>query len=443
MSNLHTGRLGKCGMKYESTWSTFVTADRVLRILSESIKPEVGKANDDALIGENFTTDRVKVSENYSGGVEMKAHPEELGPLFYWTLGNQAAVTDPVDAYAFITYTGSENYWRLTKSAGNLTSETSSDGSSWSADNNFGTTGVLDLTNASYDTVAEMVTEIDGYSDYIASYKGKAAADSSSMDDFAATNGKEAGDFAQMIIMRSKDATSTTAKLHAITPANASTKLPSASLSIDRTVGTNQVYGYTGTKVASATFNVSANDLAAVSLTVSAKDEETGKTDLAITTPTNKAIPGATICMWINGIHQDEVKDFNLGINSNITQDNVLCSYNIIEQIRQSGEITFSATMNMDTTTTTGNYQFRAANFIADKPVEIVIYIQGTNNADTVNSIPFSGLIRINRLDLDDFAENLSGPDIITIPLSGVAINSTAYEHIEIEVTDDETTTYS
>jgi hypothetical protein len=263
------------------------------------------------------------------------------------------------------------------------------------------------------------------------------------MDDFAATNGKEAGDFSQLIVMRSKDSGSTTAKLHALTPATASTKLPSASVSIDRTIGTDQVYGYTGTKVASATFSVSAADLASVSLNVTAKDEETGKTDLALTTPTEKAVAGAKMCIWINGIHQDEVKDFNLGINSNITQDNVLCSYNIIEQIRQSGEITFSATMNMDTTTTTGNYQFRAANFIADKPVEIVIYWEGVDYADDANSIPFSGLVRINKLDLDDFAENLAGPDIITIPLSGIAVNSTAFEHIEIEVTDDETTTYA
>lgn len=443
MSTNHKGRDGKAALKFETTWGTGVTADRPIRLMSESIKPEYTKVTDEALISEVFTTQRVKVAENYGGSVELAAHPEESGPLMYWTLGAQSAVAGATQAYVMITYTGSENYWRLTKSGNDITSETSSDGSSWSADSNFGTAGVIDIS-AVGTTATALATEIDGYSDYISTYKGYSGAVSTLIADFAATNGKEAGDFQRMFALRYVDATSTTTKNHTITSAAATVSLPSTSLVVDRTKTGNESYRYTGTKVASANIAVSAADMMKYSLTVTCKDEDTGQTYPALTIPTNRPNVAPKICVWINGIKQDECKDFTIGINSNLTQDNVLCSYTIIEQIRQAGEITFSGTFNLDDTATTGNAWIRGDAYKADKPVEVVIYIEAPDYADETNNIYFSTLIRMNKVDLDDAAEALEGPGIITVPISGVVVdNSNGYSHIEMDITDDETTTYA
>jgi hypothetical protein len=441
MSTQKSGRTGKACYKFETTWATAVTPDRAMRLLSEGVKLEINKGADDSLIAEILSTQRTKLAELCQGPIDLKTHPEELGPIAYWALGTQSAASDPADAIIIVSYTGSENYARVTKSGTDMTFETSSDGSSWSVDTNVGVAGVIDLTAAAYDTASELATYLDGLSDYHSDYIGYDDADTSNIADFTATETRSNAQFRQALILNCVVA-STTAKLHTITPLDATGTLPSCTVMFDRNLGTDESVRYVGTKIASFTMAVSAADFASTSLTVTAKDEDTGQTYPAITIPDDKAYVAAKICMWINGVKMGTVKDFSLALNSNLTADNVLCSYNIIEQIRQNAELTISGNMNLDTTSGTGNWQFRPE-YINDREVEIIIGMESTEYADSTNNVLFSSVIRLNKVDLDDFNTNLAGPGVMTVPFSGLVVNSDDYDHIVWQIVDDNTTTYA
>jgi len=125
------------------------------------------RAEDPAITGENMAVGEYFMADSVGGGIPLAVRPcAGIGKLLKSCLGTEATPVQ-VAACIRIRYKGTEASCKL---VANTTADTlaSSIGDKGSeiADNNFGTSGSIDLTALDTDTVGELVTEIDGYTDY-------------------------------------------------------------------------------------------------------------------------------------------------------------------------------------------------------------------------------------------------------------------------------------
>jgi hypothetical protein len=432
----NTGRLGKVGMKKEATYGTYIEADIPLRVTTFSVDRKIEHTEDPALIGEVFPTDLVKVGDRIEGSVEAMAHPEEIGLYLHMAMGEEAAVANPAQGYLFITYTGSEDYADIVVSSNSLTASVGDDVGTKAADTNFNTTGTIDLTTGSFDTLAEVATAINGYTGWQASYKGLASADTSQIADLAAYKLKEAGVYVRTAILECT-VVSTAAKKHAITPADADANLPSYSFMEDLTLGTGEALAYTGMKSTGITLSASAGDLVKLSNSLKGYTEEASKTYPALTIPTYTAYKAANTTVYINGTAFTVAKDFSLNLNPNLDDSKVLGSYYNQEPIRQANTAEISGNLFLNTTT----WGYRS-NYTEGDKVEVLIYMETEAYADTGNTVVFATLIRLNQVILTQYASSLNTPDRLTIAFAGSAVNSANHDTVEISVVDDATSTY-
>jgi len=125
------------------------------------------KIEDPVITGNNMTKGEITVAKNVSGDLQLSPRCcGGFGQILNGALGQEDSPTQ-IAACIRIRYTGAEASCDIAAntSSDELTSDTGAKGSE-SGDANFGTAGVIDLTDLGTDTVAELVTEIDGYSDY-------------------------------------------------------------------------------------------------------------------------------------------------------------------------------------------------------------------------------------------------------------------------------------
>jgi hypothetical protein len=445
MSSPRTGRLGYSHIKKESVWGTYLTPDLQFRIISESLNRAVEHTEDPALVGEIYTTEMIKTADGANGTMEATAHGNEMGPLYHGVLGGESAVSDPSEAFIVISYNGSANYARLTMTSGSLLAEDSPDGSSWSPDTNFNTTGTIDTSTAPFDTALELATAIAGYTGYDAKIFGKSASASTNIADFAATQLKADSQKVGAFVIKYQVSASTTAKTHTLFPADADTLLPSYTVQVNRTLGTDKSVAFTGCKFSSISTSVSAKDLAKLSASLTSKGEIEDQTDIASSPPNVQAMTASNTQILVidsggNQVDMEEVKDLSYVINSNIDENRVIGDLEIKEQIRQNATIEINYTANNIST----QYALRS-DYTADNAVETFIYMESNTNADTDNSIPFSILVRLPRIKYSDFNSPLSTPDRLVITAAGKTEkpqNDVYTNHIEILVTDDELTAY-
>lgn len=439
--SIHTGRNGDIVFKKESSWGSYVAGDVMMRAATESLERKVEHEEDPALVKESFTTDMIKISDGASGGIELKLHPDVTGILLKGALGGEDSVGSPVNGYIIINYTGSIAYARLTISTNIMTAETSIDGTTWINSVTFNSGNTIDLTNASFDTLAELATAIDGYADWTAQYFGLSSAATNTIGNLSATKMKVNGSKVGAVVLTTKVAGSTAAKVHTLYPSDTSTNLPSYSFTVNRTAGTNKSLGYVGSKINSLTLQISAKTLVSASLAISCKAEEVDKNDISLTVPTLTAFKAANTSVMLDDLLLDELKDFTLTLSNNVDETGVVGSDYIVEQIRQGATLEVSFTCNM-----TDNIYAQRSKYIADTPVEMIIYMKSDDYCDSTNQIPYSMLIRLNRVKLKQFSAPLSGPDRITITGSGTVVKPTGTgqvtEHMYSYVTDNLLSTY-
>lgn len=439
----NTGRLGSIVFKKETTWGTYVSGDVQLRASTESMNRAVEYAEDAALVGQLYTTDMIKVADGAAGSFEAAMHPDTIGIVLHGVLGGESAVTDPKQAYLIISYTGTSDYARLTKSTNTLTAELSSDGTSYSGDSNFGTSGDLDLSAAGNDTLTELQAVIAGYTGWDAVLCGDGSTASTDVPDFSATLLRSADEIVGAFLFAPTNTSATGAKTHTIYPAAATATLPSYSVTVNRTLGTNKSVGFVGTKFNSVTMTNAAKDLCKISIAATCKEEQEDKTDISLTVPDVQAY--TTPKMKIVMVESDgslteftEARDFSLTINANIDATNVIGSYNIVEQIRQNATMEISMTANTSSTT----YAPRS-NFTAGTHVGLFIFWQG--NEETSDGDDYSVMCRIPDIQLTDYNSPLSTPDRLTLSITGTIVkpkNTVYTNHIQFFVVDSDTTTY-
>lgn len=134
-----------------------------------SIDSKFEKAEDPAIIGRNMAAGSYLVSIDNGGAIPLTPRPcGGFGKILRSVMGT-AETPVQVGGCIKIKYTGSEASAKITvsNSADTIVAEIGDLGDE-TGDATFGTSGVLDLTDTATDTLAELVSVIDGYTNYSA-----------------------------------------------------------------------------------------------------------------------------------------------------------------------------------------------------------------------------------------------------------------------------------
>lgn len=441
MSCGRTGRLGNVSFKKEASWGTYLTPDINLRIMSESLNRAIEHGTDDSLIGSIYPDEYIKVKDGAAGSLDGNMHGDTIGPLMHGVTGVDS-VSDPISGFIIVNYNGSSNYARLTLTGTNLLAEDSTDGSSWSADTNFGTGGTLDISTTT--TITDLNTVIDGYSGWSSTIFGDGAILTSNIGTFTATNVFENGENAGGKMIAAEFSGSTTAKTHTLSPAGAGECLPSYTFLINRVLGTDKSVGFVGSKFSSISVSSEAGDLCKISVAVDCKEELEDQTDVTLATPDVQAFVTPKVKLLLvrsdgSQVDFDEVSSHSITINTNVDDNRNIGTYTKNEQVRQASEIEISFTANNTAT----QYGVRP-DYSDDKEVELYAYYESTTDVDTTNAIPYSMLIRLNAVKLTNYNSPLSTGDRLTIDAAGKAQKpkGTNTNHVDVMVTDNITSTY-
>ena len=152
----------------ETTAGTAVSLTHVLPIRERpGFRDQAEKMEDPAITGVNMVIAEYLAARNLSGPLPLSPRPcAGFGKLLNSLLGQESTPAQ-IGAIMRIRYGGSEDSAKISAStsADTLTSEVGDLGSE-SGDTNFGTSGVIDLTDTATDTVSELVSVIDAYDDY-------------------------------------------------------------------------------------------------------------------------------------------------------------------------------------------------------------------------------------------------------------------------------------
>lgn len=153
----------------ETTAGTAVARTAVIPIRGmPTLRKTANKEVDPVIAGRNMDAGAFSTSYPVGGSLPLTPRPSAgLGMLLNAWLGQEQASPDQIAACIRIRYTGSEASAKISadSTGDTLTSEVGDKGSE-TGDTNFGTSGDIDLTALSTDTVGELVSTINGYSDY-------------------------------------------------------------------------------------------------------------------------------------------------------------------------------------------------------------------------------------------------------------------------------------
>lgn len=154
----------------ETTPGTAVSRTAVLPISGmPTVTKKPNKAVDPAIVGANMDAGQYLLSYDVSGNIPLAIRPVPGIGMMLNSLQGDEETPVQVGACIRLMYTGSEASCKIEPdaSAGAETLDSSiGDKGSETGDTNFGTAGSIDLTDTSFDTVGELMTAINGYSDY-------------------------------------------------------------------------------------------------------------------------------------------------------------------------------------------------------------------------------------------------------------------------------------
>jgi hypothetical protein len=437
------------GYKKQTTYTAFVTPDAYYRANTESFLPKYDIVNDDTLIANQLSAGQWCVGVSVEGSLEGPAFPDQLGKAFVGVLGGESAVADPTMAYLLVSYNGVSLYARLTKATGTLTAELSANGSAWSVDANFGTAGVIDLTAAEYDTLAELQAAIAGYTGYDCILCGSGATLSSTLVNFTATNlmTNDVNQGAYALI--AANAAATDCKKHTLNPAASNAELPAWSFVVNRGLGTDKSFYFTGMTEKSFALNLGAKDVDKLTLSLVGRVEAVDQTDISIAVPTVKPYIVANCKIVVedstgNLTELTELKSLNITIDPALDDNRVIGDLSPAQPTRQQGKFELAITANA----TTAQYAL-ISNYKGDNyngiPISIYIYGKTDEYANATQLVPYSFFIRIPTFIFKDFSAPTSNKDryVISMPGSVFKSRSTVYSNnFYCYVVDKLTATY-
>jgi hypothetical protein len=178
----------------ETTAGTAVSRTAVIPIRGmPTLRKSANKQVDPVIAGRNMDAAEFSTAYPVGGSIPLSPRPAAgFGMLLNAWLGQEQASPDQIAACIRIRYTGSEASCKISASASGDTIDSDvGDKGSETGDTNFGTSGSIDLTAASTDTVGELVSTIDGYTDYEAeTLFGDTSTDAAEILDITSAQGK-------------------------------------------------------------------------------------------------------------------------------------------------------------------------------------------------------------------------------------------------------------
>ncbi len=426
--------------KKETTEGVFVAPSQSHHFVSEGMKYTPQSIEDPSNIGTLFTSDMIKAGYNVEGSVEMKAHPYFIGDALFFTLGKSNTPVNPAQAFLIIWYTGSANYARIRKTATDLIAETSADGTTWTGDAAFGTAGTYSLGTS---LLSEIVTAINAFAGYKAKYVGYASSPVTNLANWAdvviKSNGVKCGACIQPYLV-----TSTIAKCHSIYADNSAlVDIPSFSMAIDRNFGTAKDIGLAGCKISSLALKTAPKSLVDLSLAIKAKTQDNAYTYAAAAVPVSKAFTTNLAQVFIDSLVTQDTKELSVTINNNLYTDEAVGVETFNALGRQGASIEISGSANLTVTDATDEETIGLQGKMqADIPVEIILYLESSDYVDSTNHVKYSVLLRMKAVKLTDCSPVISGPERLTLPLTGKAVAPVSGRHIDVWVTNGQTTDY-
>jgi len=322
-----------------------------------------------------------------------------------------------------IQYTGSNAYAQVRKSGDDLILESGANVGSVSADL------TLDTSQAANDTLTELQVLIDADPDYTCSLVGEGSTDSGFIGDFTGRSCKAASIFVG----------ATDAWEHKIYLGTATDTEPSFTFLENKTLGTNESLAQVGAKCNSLAMNFNNREIITASLDIIAKDEDPSEVDVSPTIIEHTPYTGNVTRVWEGGYESQKSKSLTITVNNNLDVSGLLGTDYIDEPIRTNVAIEVSSSENLDSTV----YLRNKANYTSSTPIEFLVNSQGVDYADSNSSTLYDITIRIRKMELSTYEANMGDPGRIVTELSGQAIKSANYSHIEMYVIDQRSSAYS
>lgn len=439
------GSQAQIGFKKQTTYTGYVTPDLFYRANSENLLPKYDFVQDDTLINNQLPATKWVVGQMVEGALPGPLFPDQLGYNMISVLGGESAVSDPAVAYLLISYNGASPYARLTKATDTITAELSANGSSWSADTNFNTSGAIDVTASGFDTLTEIQAAVAGYTGWDCILMGAGTTASAKIADFTATNLMTNDVNQGAYLLKAVDTTSTTTKTHNLTPAASTAELPAFSFIVNRGIGTNKSLAFTGMSAKTLALEASAKDTVKSNWSLTGRSEAVDTNDVSLTPATTVPYKTANMKVIIedasgNLTELTELKTCNLTIDPAIDDNRVIGDLSPAQPSRQQGKFDLAITANATTT----QYAL-ISNYKANTVVKLYIYCKTDEYADTANVVPYSYFIRIPNFMFSEFASPTSNKDryVIDMPGSVYKSSSTIYPtNFYCYIVDAMTSTY-
>jgi hypothetical protein len=429
------GSLTGVNIKKQVDFLTPITPDVALRCKPLNIEQKPTLIKDDACIGTNIDTDYMVGGYTVQGSLEFDGlHANELF-LLQGVFPDESAVTDPTKTYIVIAYNGTNAYTRLSLVATDLIAEKSTNGSSWTPDTAFCTTGTMSLVDANYNTVLEVVAAINSYTGYDCVMFGTGTEASSSIPAFAVTNLNTATTNVPLIL-QSSIAASTTAKTHNLT-LGTTNNLPAFTIRAKQDLGTNQSINFEGCKFSNFSMTLEPQGLLKTTFAVTGKNETTGQTDLSLAVSKTKPMTVSNARMIFidnagNIVQSSEVKSLSITVNPKLHDSKSIQTMYIEEPDYQNYEIKLAFSVANNSV----NFQLRSK-WQASTKIRCYVYIGGIEEVDTTNDIVYSIFYEFPEVILSNYSSAVSTRDKLFITGAGEVLTS-----VIVKTVDGELTTY-
>lgn len=152
----------------EVTSGTAVARTAVIPVRgAPTLDKKFEKQIDPAIVGSNMDSGEFLIADSVSGDIPLTFRAVKGNGMLIKSLMGTEETPAQVGGCIRLMYTGSDASNKIVPSAsGDTLTSSVGDKGSESVDAGFGTAGIIDLTDPTTDTIAELVSVIDGYGDY-------------------------------------------------------------------------------------------------------------------------------------------------------------------------------------------------------------------------------------------------------------------------------------
>lgn len=342
-----------------------------------------------------------------------------IGLLLVSNIGADLATPVQILGAVRIAYTGASASCKIvvanvSEGAKSITSTVGALGAE-AVDDDFGVSGVLDLTAATNDTLLELKTVVDAYANY--SCEILCGANAGSTIDPLAIAAAQASGNSVIIYFKSADSG---VYLHRFVPVLANTERPVLSFQGDGTGLTNDVLA--GAVVDAITISADLKGRAGMSATVIGTAATTAEAT-AVALGVKKPLKFSGASFFLSGIKQVFVKSFSATVANNHDADDGFGAGSLYKQSHAKGAFAATGSMTLRSTTTT---EVEYAKRITELTSAMLAIFQGD---DLVTSIPEMIAVRIPHIEVMDATKSGGGVGIDT-QLTWEAVDPQSYDDV-------------